>query len=100
VAPHLHRRQPGRSAAVDAAHAGAACGGRRLRTGRMSYALATLWHERQRFLPGILATAFSALLIVVQCGLLLGLFAIVSMPIDHSSADVWVGSPQVMSVDL
>lgn len=66
----------------------------------MSYALATLWHERQRFLPGILATAFSALLIVVQCGLLLGLFAITSIPIDHSAADVWVGSPQVLSVDL
>ena len=66
----------------------------------MSYSLATLWYERQRYLPGILATAFSALLIVVQCGLLLGLFAIVSIPIDHSSADVWVGSPQVLSVDL
>ncbi len=66
----------------------------------MSYSLATLWYERQRFLPGILATAFSALLIVVQCGLLLGLFAIVSIPIDHSTADVWVGSPQVLSVDL
>ena len=66
----------------------------------MSYALATLWHERQRFLPGILAVAFSALLIVMQCGLLLGLFAITSIPIDHSRADVWVGSPQVLSVDL
>ena len=29
----------------------------------MSYSLATLWHERQRFLPGVLAVAFSALLI-------------------------------------
>jgi putative ABC transport system permease protein len=66
----------------------------------MSYALATLWYERQRFLPGILAVGFSALLIVMQCGLLLGLFAITSIPIDHSRADVWVGSPQVLSVDL
>jgi putative ABC transport system permease protein len=66
----------------------------------MSYALATLWYERQRFLPGILAVAFSALLIVMQVGLLLGLFAITSIPIDHSRADVWVGSPQVLSVDL
>src|SRR5262249_50407729 len=62
--------------------------------------LATLWHERQRFLSGILAVAFSALLIVLQCGLLLGLFAITSIPIDHSSADLWVGSPAVLSVDL
>jgi putative ABC transport system permease protein len=66
----------------------------------MSYALATLWYDRQRFLPGVLAVAFSALLIVMQCGLLLGLFAITSIPIDHSRADVWVGSPQVLSVDL
>ena len=66
----------------------------------MSYALATLWHERQRFLPGVLAVAFSALLIVVQCGLLLGLFAVTSIPIDHSGADVWVGAPEVLSVDL
>jgi len=39
----------------------------------MSYSLATLWHERQRFLPGVLAVAFSALLIALQIGLLLGL---------------------------
>ena len=31
----------------------------------MSYALITLWHERQRFLPGVLAVAFSALLVAL-----------------------------------
>jgi putative ABC transport system permease protein len=66
----------------------------------MSYSLATLWHERQRFVPGVLAVAFSALLIALQCGLLLGLFSITSMPVDHTQADVWVGSPEVLSVDL
>src|SRR5947208_9905966 len=66
----------------------------------MSYSLATLWHERQRFLPGVLAVAFSALLIALQCGLLLGLFSITSIPVDHTQADVWVGSPEVLSVDL
>lgn len=66
----------------------------------MSYALATLWHDRQRFLPGVLAVAFSALLIVMQFGLLIGLFAITSIPIDQSHADLWVGSPDVLSVDL
>ena len=39
----------------------------------MSYSLATLWHDRQRYLPGMLAVAFSAVLIALQCGLLLGL---------------------------
>ena len=29
----------------------------------LSFSLATLWYERQRFLPGVLAVAFSALLI-------------------------------------
>ncbi len=66
----------------------------------MSYALSTLWHERQRYLPGILAVAFSALLIALQCGLLLGLFSITSLTIDHSSADIWLAGPSVLSVDL
>jgi putative ABC transport system permease protein len=66
----------------------------------MSYSLATLWYDRQRYIPGILAVAFSALLIALQCGLLLGLFSITSIPIDKSRADIWVGHPEVPSVDL
>jgi putative ABC transport system permease protein len=66
----------------------------------MSYALSTLWYERQRYLPAVLAVAFSCLLIALQCGLLLGLFSITSIPIDESTADIWVGHPEVPSVDL
>ncbi|HLJ97927.1 MAG TPA: ABC transporter permease [Gemmataceae bacterium] len=66
----------------------------------MSFALATLWHERSRFLPGILVVAFSALLIAVQGGLLLGIFSLFALPIDRSRADVWVGYPGTPSVDL
>jgi putative ABC transport system permease protein len=66
----------------------------------MSYSLTTLWHERQRYLPGVLAVGFSALLIALQCGLLLGLFSITSLPVDRARADIWVGSPEVLSVDL
>src|SRR4051812_26580636 len=66
----------------------------------MSYALSTLWYERQRYLPGVFAVGFSALLIALQCGLLLGLFSITSLPIDHNTADVWLGAPAVVSVDL
>src|SRR5580658_9788428 len=66
----------------------------------MSYSLATLWYERQRFMPGVLAVAFSALLIALQCGLLLGLFSITSIPIDMSHADIWVGHPEIPSIDL
>lgn len=66
----------------------------------MSYALQTLWHERSRYAAGVLAVAFSAVLIALQCGLLLGLFKITSIPIDNTNADVWVGSTAVQSVDL
>jgi putative ABC transport system permease protein len=66
----------------------------------MNYALSTIWYERQRFLPAVLAVAFSAILIAVQSGLMLGLFSTVSVPIDRSRADLWVGYPGVRSVDL
>lgn len=66
----------------------------------MSIALQTLWHERSRYAAGVLAVAFSAVLIALQCGLLLGLFKITSIPIDHTTADLWIGSTKVQSVDL
>lgn len=66
----------------------------------MSYALSTIWYERQRFLPAILAVAFSAVLIAVQGGLVVGLLSMMSRPVDMTTADVWVGYPGVQSVDL
>ncbi len=66
----------------------------------MSYALQTLWHEKARYASGVLAVTFSAVLIALQCGLLLGLFKITSIPIDNTSADLWIGSTAVPSVDL
>ncbi len=65
----------------------------------MFYAFATLWYDRQRYLPGILAVAFSALLIAMQCGILFGLLSVTSIPIDRSDADIWLGAPKVLSVD-
>ena len=66
----------------------------------MSYALQTLWHERARYASGVLAVTFSAVLIALQCWLLLGLFKITAIPIDNTTADLWVGSTGVPSVDL
>src|SRR4029077_7633713 len=66
----------------------------------MSYALQTLWHERNRYASGVLAVTFSAVLVALQCGLLLGLFKITSIPIDNTTADLWIGSTAVPSVDL
>jgi putative ABC transport system permease protein len=66
----------------------------------MSYSLTTIWYERQRFLPAILAVAFSAVLVAVQSGLVLGLLSMMSIPVDSAAADLWVGYPGVRSVDL
>jgi putative ABC transport system permease protein len=66
----------------------------------MNYALSTIWYERQRFLPAIMAVAFSAVLIAVQSGIMLGLLSMISMPVDQARADLWVGYPGVRSVDL
>jgi putative ABC transport system permease protein len=66
----------------------------------MGYSLLILWHGRQRYLPALLAVAFSALLVALQAGLLLGTFSLVSAPVDHTEADVWVGCPGVVSADV
>jgi putative ABC transport system permease protein len=66
----------------------------------MAYALEILWHERQRYLAAVLAVAFSALLISVEFGLLLGMVSFATLPIDHTQADIWVGGPAVESIDL
>jgi putative ABC transport system permease protein len=66
----------------------------------MSYSLATLWHDRPRYLPAVVAVAFSAVLMSLQSGMVLGVLSIVSLPVDHSSADIWIGAPEVKSVDV
>jgi putative ABC transport system permease protein len=65
-----------------------------------SYALTTLWHDRQRFLPGVLAVAFSALLIAVQWGMLLGMFTFASLTVDRAPAQIWLGGPDIQTADL
>lgn len=66
----------------------------------MRYAIRTLIFERRRYLPGVLAVAFSALLIAMQVGLLVGLIGVVSIPIVNSKADVWVMYPNTAACDL
>lgn len=57
-------------------------------------------YEYRRFITGVIAVAFSLVLILIQGGLLLGLFAITSWPVDYTSADIWIGAPSVISVDV
>lgn len=67
----------------------------------MNYSLQTLLHERTRYAAGIGAVAFSATLMALQFGLMLGLFTITSTPIDRTDPrNVWIGSKDVQSVDL
>jgi putative ABC transport system permease protein len=65
----------------------------------LAYTASFLWHERPRFLSAILAVTFSAALISLQAGLVLGIYAATSIPIDHTTADVWVTAPRVACVD-
>ena len=67
---------------------------------RRPYSLKILWHGRNRFLPAVLAVSFSAVLIAVQLGVLLGTLAVTSKPIDHASAHIWVGIRDVPSIEL
>jgi putative ABC transport system permease protein len=66
----------------------------------MPYSLTIICREPRRYLPAVMAVAFSDLLITVQVGLLLGALSVLSLPIDHSAADLWVASPEVLSIEL
>jgi putative ABC transport system permease protein len=66
----------------------------------MPYSLILICREPRRYLPAVMAVAFSDLLITVQVGLLLGALSVLSLPIDHSAADLWVASPEVLSIEL
>ena len=67
---------------------------------RRPYSLKILWHGRNRFLPAILAVSFSAVLIAVQFGVLLGTLAVTSRPIDHAAAQMWIGIRGTPSIEL
>lgn len=65
----------------------------------MSLARDSLRHEWRRFLPGLLSVTFAGVLILVQLGLLLGMFGTVTVLVDRSSADLWITSPETASFD-
>jgi putative ABC transport system permease protein len=63
--------------------------GHRPRPG-LPYSLKMLWRDRRRFLPALLAIGLSAVLIGVQCGLVLGMVQTTSSLVDYCRAQVWV----------
>jgi putative ABC transport system permease protein len=56
----------------------------------LPYSLKMLWRDRRRFLPALLAIGLSAVLIGVQCGLVLGMVRCTSALIDDCRAQIWV----------
>ncbi len=66
----------------------------------MPYSLLILLRERRRFFPAILSVAFSAMLIAIQCGLLMGLLLYSSLPIDNTTADIWITTNDSPSIAL
>ena len=53
----------------------------------------TLLHEWRRFLPAVVAVAFSGLLLLVQAALVLGIFGSAAVYIEASKGDLWIGYP-------
>jgi putative ABC transport system permease protein len=66
----------------------------------VSIARASLLFEWRRYTTAVLAVTFAGLLVVVQLALLLGLFGSVSVAIDKSDAQLWIGFKDTQSVDL
>lgn len=64
-----------------------------------SLARTSLRREFQRYIPAVLAVSFASLLLLLQAGLLIGLFRTVTSVIDRSGAQVWLTSPRLPSFD-
>jgi len=60
----------------------------------------TLLNEWRRFLPAVVAVAFSALLLLVQTALVLGIFGSAAIYIEASKGQLWVGYPGTRTVEL
>ncbi|WP_293902907.1 ABC transporter permease [Phenylobacterium sp.] len=65
-----------------------------------SVALKSLIYEWRRFAPAMVAVAFSGLLVLLQAGIILGIFSLSSQYVTRSGADLWIGYPGVQSLDL
>lgn len=66
----------------------------------MRYVLTVIWFEYRRYVAAVLAVAAGTALIGLEVGFTIGLVGLVSLPIDRSSADVWVSVRNAPSCDL
>lgn len=66
----------------------------------VSLARTTLKYEWKRYLAAVAALAFSGLLMLIQVGLLFGMFATFTTAVSRSPAPLWVTAPNVQSFDM
>jgi putative ABC transport system permease protein len=66
----------------------------------VSIARSSLRRETRRYVAALLSVTFAGLLMLVQVALLQGLFATITTPLDRSSAQLWLGFPNLPSVDV
>lgn len=60
----------------------------------------TLVHEWRRFLPAMLAVAFSGVLLLTQTALVFGILGATAVYMRESNAQVWTGYPGTQTVEL
>jgi len=65
-----------------------------------SIALKTLVADRGKLLTALVGVVFSILLVNVQGGLFLGLVEKAGLLVDHSNAEIWVGTRSMHNVDF
>ena len=67
----------------------------------MSYSLTIICREPRRYLPAMRGGGLQRLADHragrAYCS---GALSVLSLPIDHSDADIWVASPEVLSIEL
>ncbi|WP_281356639.1 ABC transporter permease [Parasulfitobacter algicola] len=56
-------------------------------------------HDWRRYLPVVISVAVSGLLMMMQLGLMMGAFRSIVAPVVMSSAQVWVGPSDTLSID-
>ena len=66
----------------------------------VSLARSSLLYQSKQYLPAVLSVAFAGLLVIVQIGLLLGMFRTATLVVDQAPAEIWATSPGLQSVDL
>lgn len=60
----------------------------------------TLIYEWRKFLPAVLAVAFSGLLLLMMTALMFGIFSSAGVYVSRSAGDLWAGYPGTQSVEL